>query len=152
MEENQNKHKPKMFFKQTTFGFLRGYYILTPAFLVLELLWRVSFRVPFLLAVPLLRYLYYGFCFGCGTVCYFRPKATPVVALTESATNIVLLFAGYMIAYYNAIFAVAETGNIPEILTVKGTLSFAVPVTVCVASFYHCQDIVNRTLKEKNKS
>jgi hypothetical protein len=151
MEENQNKHKAKMSFKQSSFGFLRGYYLLTPAFLVLELLWRVSFRVPFLLAVPLLRYLYYGFCFGCGTVCYFRPKATPVVALTESTTNIALVFAGYFIAYYNAIFVIGETGNIPEILTIKGTLSFAVPATVCVAGFYHCQRTVNRTLKEKIK-
>ena len=140
-----------MSFKQSSFGFLRGYYFLTPAFLILELLWSVRLRVPFLLAGPLLRSLYYGFCFGCGTVCYFRPKITPVVALTESTTNMVLVFAGYMAAYYNAIFVVAETGNIPAILTIKGTLSFALPATVCVASFYHCQDIVNRTLKEKTK-
>ena len=152
MEENQNKNRPKSFSKQATFPLLRGYYIVTPAFLVLELVWGVSFRVPFLLVGPILRCLYYVFCFGCGTVCYFRPKATPVVALTESTTNVVLLFTGYMIARCNAVLTVAETGTVPEILTIKGVLSFLIPAIVCVASFRHCQGVVNRMLKEKIKS
>ena len=147
MIKNQIKHK--IFSRQTTFQFLRGYYIITPVFLLIELLWGLDFRVPFFLTSPFVRYGYYALCLAGGVVCYFRPKTTAFIAFFESIVNVSLVFVSYGIAYYDAMLAVAERGSVPAIFTPKGVLSFAIPATVCVIGFYHCQDVVIRKIKEK---
>lgn len=119
------------------FGLLQFYYILTPLFLIPELIWGISVRVPLILADAKLRYTYYGVCFVSGLLCYFRQKLMPVVAIFESSINIALLCCGFYMAVVNAWIDFAE-GNIdkvPEELTFKGILGFILAGAVWTIAF-----------------
>ena len=77
------------------FRTVRLYYFATPVFLLMEVLGGISFRVPYFLVTPALRYLYYAFCAACGAGCYFRPRATYIIAFVECTINITLLLTGF---------------------------------------------------------
>ena len=111
--------------------------------IVVELLWRLNFRVPFFLT-GIIRYAYYSLCMACGGICYFWPKTVPIVGLAESTINVIILIAGYGTAVYCAMFSVLETGggNVPEILTVKSMVNFALPAYIWIMSFYHWRNVV----------
>ena len=134
-------------FQRASLGLLRWYYITTPVMIVVELLWGLNFRVPFFLT-GIIRYSYYFLCVGCGGVCYFWPKMVPIVGFVESMVNVVILIAGYGAAVYCAMFSVLETGGgtVPEILTIKAMVSFAVPAYIWVMSFYHWKGIAEKEL------
>ena len=145
MQEFEGQQKGKMGFSQAGVGLLRWYYITTPVMIVVELLWGLNFRVPFFLT-GIIRYAYYCLCVGCGGACYFWPKMVPIVGLAESTVNVVILIAGYGAAVYCAMFSVLETGGgtVPEILTAKAVVSFAVPAYIWIMSFYHWRSVVER--------
>lgn len=137
-----------MFLKPVTFRLVWAYYIATPLFLIIELLWGISLRVsPFLPTA--MRYLYYTCCFGCGAACYLRPRSTPVIALAESTTNVVLIFVGFGTALIKASVTVAETESFPEVLTFKSILGFGVIATIWIISFYHSQELVQKIIRKK---
>ena len=119
------------------FGLLQFYYILTPLFLITELIWGVRVRVPLILASADLRYGYYGVCFVCGVLCYFRRKLIPVVAVVESTINIALLCSGFYLTSVNSIldFAEGKIDEIPEALTYKGILGFLLALVVWTIAF-----------------
>ncbi|MHC4155045.1 MAG: hypothetical protein ACYST6_09010 [Planctomycetota bacterium] len=150
METLEEQSQPKVSSKPMTFGLLRAYYIATPLFLIIELLSGISLRVPIFLSMPL-RCFYYGCCFACGTVCYLRPHAAPVVALTESTINIFLIFVGFGAAVISGAFLVAETTTIPEVLTLKGIVNFITVGAIWVISFYHSQALLQKRFQQKNK-
>ena len=72
---------------------LGGYYLVTPAFLVLEWLTGLQIRVPAFLQEPVHRNTYYGICFAFGILFFLLPRLAGAVALLESSVNIVLVFA-----------------------------------------------------------
>jgi len=150
METPEEQFQPKAPFRPVTFGLLRAYYIATPLFMVIELVSGISLRVPIFLSMPL-RCFYYGCCFACGTVCYLRPRATPAVALTESTIHIFLIFLGFGTAVISAAYNVAETTNIPEVLTLKGILNFVTVGAVWVTSFYHSQALLQKRFERKSR-
>ena len=119
------------------FGLLQFYYILTPLFLITELFWGLSIRVPLILASAELRYGYYGVCFVCGVLCYFRRKLIPVVAVVESTINIALLCSGFYLTSVNSMldFAEGKIDEIPEALTYKGILGFLLALVVWTIAF-----------------
>ena len=119
------------------FGLLQFYYILTPLFLITELIWGVRVRVPLILASADLRYGYYGVCFVCGVLCYFRRKLIPVVAVVESTINIALLCSGFYLTSVNSMldFAEGKIDEIPEALTYKGILGFLLALVVWTIAF-----------------
>jgi len=149
MEEQSQLPKLR---RPAIFHLVSGYYIATPVFIIIELLWGAGFRVPFILANPFIRYSYYAVCLGCGAGCYLRPRAVPFIALFESTINVILVFVGYGIAVTTARLLVVETGEIPEILTVNAALGFFVSGSIAVFSFHHCENIVGKILKEKMRS
>ena len=119
------------------FGLLQFYYILTPLFFIVELIWQVRVRVPLILTSAELRYGYYGVCFVCGVLCYFRQKLTPVVAIVESTINIALLCSGFYLTVINSGFDLAEgkIDKVPEALTPKGILGFVLMLVVWTIAF-----------------
>lgn len=135
-----------MFFKPVSFRLIWAYYIAIPLFLIIELLSGISLRVPIFLTTPL-RCFYYGCCFGCGALCYLRPRATPVVALVESTINIFLIFLGFGTAMIKAAYLVTEATTVPELFTPKGVVNFFTVGAVWIISFYHSQNLL---LKEKH--
>lgn len=119
------------------FGLLKFYYILTPLFLIAELIWDVRVRVPLILASAALRYGYYGVCFVCGVLCYFRQKLTPMVVIVESTINIALLCSGFYLTIVSFGIDAAEgkTAPVPEALTYKGILGLILALAVWTIAF-----------------
>ena len=68
----------------------RFYYLLTPAFILLDYAVGVNIRAAALDAMPLYKNLYYGFCILCGAVVFVWPLASAVVALVESSIIILI--------------------------------------------------------------
>ena len=128
------------------FALLRFYYILTPLFLIMELIWGVKVRVPFIMENAELRYAYYGMCFAFGVICYFRHKLTPMLAMAESAINIALVCCGFYLAIVSQgyEYAIGNIDEMPEALTYKGILGFVLAMTVWIIAFYRCEWIMNR--------
>jgi hypothetical protein len=137
--------------KPMAFRLVWAYYIATPLFFIMELLWGISLRVPVLLAVPL-RYVYYLSCFVCGAICYFRPRITPVIGLIESTVNIALVFLGFLAAII-ATWNVDRTTTTPapEALPLKDVLGFAIIATVWIISFHHCLRLVQEMTEQKKQ-
>lgn len=67
----------------------RFYYLVTPAFILLDYLAGINIRVAALDAMPGCKNLYYGFCVLCGVLVLVLPAASAVVAFVEST---ILLF------------------------------------------------------------
>ncbi|NIS50098.1 MAG: hypothetical protein GWN94_03105 [Phycisphaerae bacterium] len=119
------------------FGLLNFYYVLTPLFLVMELVWGIRVRVPFLLASAGLRYGYYGMCFLFGLTCYFRRKLMPIVAIFESTINIALLIGGfYLTILHSGIdFATSDIDEAPEVVTYKEIIGFVLALAIWMIAF-----------------
>ena len=132
--------------KAGRFALLRFYYILTPLFLIMELIWGVKVRVPLIMENAELRYAYYGVCFAFGVICYFRNKLTPMLAMAESAINIALMCSGFYLAIIGPGYEYAA-GNIekmPEVITYKGILGFVLAMMVWIIAFYRWEWIMYR--------
>ncbi len=71
-------------------GIPRYYYLLTPAFILLDYVVGINIRVAALDAMPGCKNLYYGFCVLCGVVVFVLPAASAVVAFVESTTLLFL--------------------------------------------------------------
>lgn len=77
-------------------GWLTGYYLATPLFLVPDLLLGAPVRVASLDS-PLLRAGYYAAAFLAGLLVRARPHLEPWVGMAESALNLTLLVLAVMI-------------------------------------------------------
>lgn len=128
-EDNFNINRPVLF------RVVWLYYIATPAFFLAEVLGGISFRVPYFLTAPALRYLYYAFCAACGLGCYFRPKKTYIIAFIETTFNVVLLFTGFFVAMYTRMDSIIAGDS--EVLTMKWVIEFGITGFIWVISFYY---------------
>jgi len=63
----------------------RAYYLMTPAFILLDYGAGVNVRAAVLDAMPVYKNLYYGFCILCGVIVFAIPRASAVVAIAESS-------------------------------------------------------------------
>jgi hypothetical protein len=121
------------------------YYLATPAFFLAEVLWGITIRVPYFLAAPVLRYLYYTLCAACGAVCYFRPKTTYLIAFIESTINITLLFTGFTLTMAASLQSFIESQSfwgseyemMSEVVTPKWVISFGITCAIWIISFYY---------------
>lgn len=128
-EDNLNANRPFLF------RVVWLYYLATPAFFLAEVLGGISFRVPYFLTTPTLRYLYYALCTACGVGCFFRPKATYIIAFIKSTINVVLLFTGFFVAMYAGMDSIIAGGS--EVLTMKWVIGFGITGFIWVISFYY---------------
>lgn len=71
------------------------YYLATPIFLLMDLVWGVSVRVSALDDTPGLKLGYYALCLACGGVMAMRPKLSGVVGVAESSVNVLLIMLPY---------------------------------------------------------
>jgi hypothetical protein len=78
----------------------RLYYLVTPAFILLDYFGGISVRVAVLDGMPVYKNLYYGFCVLCGAAVYFLPEYSAVVALFESPVNLLLTILGVVLPYF----------------------------------------------------
>jgi hypothetical protein len=81
----------------------RLYYLVTPAFILLDYFGGISVRVAVLDGMPVYKNLYYGFCVLCGVAVYFLPEYSAVVALFESPVNLLITILGIFLPYFERI-------------------------------------------------
>jgi hypothetical protein len=84
---------------------VRAYYWATPVFVLLDLAFGINVRVPFLDAMPGLKWTYYACGAAIGIAMYLLPTLSTPLALLESSVNIVFLIVATMLAYYGALDA-----------------------------------------------
>ena len=78
----------------------RLYYLVTPAFILLDYFGGVNVRVAVLDGMPAYKSLYYGFCVLCGVAVYFLPEYSAIVALFESPVNLLITILGIVVPYF----------------------------------------------------
>lgn len=84
-----------------------GYYLATPLFAILDLIFGVNIRAAGLQGLPSLRTFYYSVCTIVGIVTFFRPSLSWIAGLAESSINILILILGVLLPYY-ALFQQVE--------------------------------------------
>lgn len=77
---------------------IQFYYLATPLFVLVDIVFGYSFRAPSLSSEPAIRYVYYGLAFGLGVFLLWRPRFTEFAALTESSLALILLIADLYLA------------------------------------------------------
>jgi hypothetical protein len=93
--------------KPTRYAIPRCYYLLTPAFILLDYGAGVNVRTAVLDAWPVYKNLYYGFCVLCGIIVFIMPRVSAVVAICESVIIILLTILGLFLPVLEAIERVA---------------------------------------------
>jgi len=116
----------------------KWYYYATPLFILLDYFLRINVRVSALDAMPLYKYLYYGFCILCGLCMYIFPRYSPVVALLESAINyllmILLLLRPYIICLLQEDI-IGEGWQNMEALTAQQIINLLIAALVAAYAF-----------------
>ena len=75
---------------------IRRYYLLTPVFFLLDLLFGYTFRISGF-PQPGYRHAWYGVCLLCALGCYTATRFTPLIAMAESSINLLILLASVLL-------------------------------------------------------
>jgi len=78
---------------------IKGYYLATPLFLLLEFAFGLDVRVSSFISDPKWRLIYYLLCFVCMGIILWKPGLTVEVGILESSVNLVFLFVGAALAW-----------------------------------------------------
>ena len=114
---------------------LRGYYLATPLFAVLDLGLHLPVRAVGIESPPL-RLAYYAATFGIGFLMGARPAVAPWLAMGESAVNLTLLMAAVLIP----IWTVTETMDPLAAADLPArVVNLALTGSMLVYSFYRAQ-------------
>jgi len=116
--------------------FLQLYYLATPIFVIIDIVWGVNIRVPFLDYCPLLKYTYYTVVFACGIYTYKYPGKADIVGLLESNINTGILILGFMLTYYNLASNILESMTFENPFTIKAVINFSLSGFILLISSY----------------
>ncbi len=89
---------------------LHLYYLVTPAFAILDLVLGASFRAAGI-ASPAWRAAYYAFALGCWVAMRRWPRATPLIGIGESSVNLLLLVLSVLGPIFAAPGVIAAGGE-----------------------------------------
>lgn len=110
------------------------YYLATPLFFFVDLLWQAPIRVSFVEDAGT-RYAYYLFCMLCGGVCYRWPRIAPLVGLCESSLNILLLVLGALLPLYRLPEQILADEVVTNPITSTRIINFCLSGLILVISF-----------------
>jgi hypothetical protein len=114
---------------------IRGYYFITPVFLLVDLTAGMNVRAAGLEHHPVYKILYYLFCGGCYFGMRARPDWTGLIARYESAINLGVLVIAFMIPYYDFIGSLGEQVGPPPV-TPERVINFVIAAAVgCLAHY-----------------
>lgn len=91
-------------------GILTLYYLATPLFAAADIFLGEPVRVAALDAQGW-RHAYYGVAFVLGLLCWARPRVAPLVGITESSVNLLLLLLSVLLPIWNLPAEVAAGGD-----------------------------------------
>jgi hypothetical protein len=113
---------------------IEGYYLATPLFFAIDLVWREPVRAA-ALSAPGGRYAYYVVLVLLGLLCRVRPAWAPAIGMGESAFNLLLLILSVMLPIWNLTDQVLTDQPITGGLTQAHVWNFALAGTMAVLSF-----------------
>ena len=119
----------------TRLSFLRWYYIATPLFWLVGVIWGVNVRVAFLDDFPVGRNAYYLLCFVLGIVMRRAPRYASRLALAESATNLGLLILSVAVWYLRMLDWAAGPSVAVRAVTPTELVSFVLTATIAGVSY-----------------
>ena len=112
------------------------YFLFTPLFVVLDIYGGVNVRVIALDHLPMLKILYYSFCFFIGIVIYFKSEYANLLGLGESVFNIFLLVLAVFILLTQQMMNILDGGEISNPFNVYFIINFIISSIVFSACFY----------------
>jgi hypothetical protein len=115
---------------------LAGYYLATPLFALIDVLWGVSVRAIALDAVPGLKYAYYAACLALGLLATVRPGLAGIVAASESSVNLALVIMSIPVAYLGVLQGMLDGGNVRNPFTPEFFANFAISAGVALTAYY----------------
>ena len=124
--------------------FLQLYYLTTPVFLIIDIVWGINIRIPFLNHLSFMKYTYYTIAFACGIYTYKHPQKADIVGLLESSINIGILVIGFMLTYYNLSFTMLDDTTFDNPFTVKAIINFSLSGSIFLISYYRNSWLLNR--------
>ncbi|NOY66872.1 MAG: hypothetical protein GXP13_05635 [Gammaproteobacteria bacterium] len=105
------------------------FYLLTPAFFILDLLFSWDVRVSFLDDYTGWKILYYIFCFSIGLLMYRLPSLEYITGIIEGGVNILLLTLSVMLQYFNTIDNIGSSDEISNPLSITSVLNYLISGT-----------------------
>jgi hypothetical protein len=119
----------------TRVDLIKGYYLATPVFLVLDGVFGLDLRAAFLQGSGA-RYLWYAACTILGLMAWRWPKMTAPIGLFESSVNFFLLIAAVMLPIMAPEVGPSGLVDADQIgLAGWSLLSFLLIGTACIVSF-----------------
>lgn len=118
---------------------IRGYYLATPAFLLLDLVFGLDMRAAFLDGVGS-RVLWYLLCTGLGLVAWRWPGSTPLIGVIESSVSFFLLIAWIMLPI------MLPSDDFADWPGSWGIVPFVLIGTACIISFHSAKRALHRQM------
>ena len=116
---------------------LRIYYLATPVFFLIDLIFHAPVRAAFL-PRPEQRWAYYAFCLACGVVARARPALTRPIAFSESCVNLLLLALSVMMPIWSLLDTI-ETAAGPPPFGPARLANFMLSAAILLLAFYRNQ-------------
>ena len=122
----------------TRYSIPTWYYLMTPAFVVLDYAVDFNIRIAPLDATPRFKILYYGFCVVAGLVGFFRPRVSMVVAVFESSIIILLSLRSLLLPMMQVLMGASDLRgdwSLVEAFNLKMALNVVIAGTVGIVAF-----------------
>lgn len=116
---------------------LRAYYLATPVFLFIDLVFQAPVRASFL-PQPGQRWAYYGFCLTCGLAAQARPAWTRPIAFSESCVNLLLLALSVMVPIWSLVDTIDTVAGPPPFGPTQ-LANFGISAVIMLLAFYRTQ-------------
>ena len=114
------------------------YYLITPAFIVLDYAAEINIRVAALDATPRFKILYYGLCVVCGLAAFFRPRVSMVVAVFDSSIIILITLRSLLRPMLQVLAGASDISrdwSLVEAFDLKMALNVVIVGTVGIVAF-----------------
>ncbi len=116
---------------------LKFYYLTTPLFWMIDLIWGVNIRASGFDTYPVLKHIYYTTCLGCAAAIWKWPTYGEIIGLSESFVNILSIILGFLGPYYAMLGAVSQDiFDTPNPMTHQHIINFLISATAACISFH----------------
>ena len=116
-------------------SFLRWYYIATPLFWLVGVIWGVNVRVAFLDDFPVGRNAYYLLSFVLGIVMLRAPQYASRLAFAESSANLGLLMLSVAVWYLRMLDWAAGPSVAVRVVTPAELVGFVLATVIAAVSY-----------------
>jgi hypothetical protein len=114
---------------------LKGYYLATPVFILLDLFWDWNIRAAGLRDFPVLKWLYYALCLGCAVLWFRQSPYAGLASFVETIASLFVLFIGFVYPYFKMVGAEDVTA-VQNLYTTQYALNFILTGGCTIAIFH----------------